>query len=330
MCGLGSIGRRHLRIFRELGVERIDVFRSGKATLADGDDRPPDRAFRNLDEALGEHPQAVVVSNPTSLHVECALKALHAGCHVLVEKPIAHSVGAARELAAAARDSGRVVAVAHNLRHHPSLQAVRRAIALGVLGLPLVARFHFGTFLPKWHPWEDYRISYAAKRDLGGGAARTHVHEIDAALWLFGSATRAIGMPLSLHPLGTDVDEASAFILSHDSGCLSSITLSLAQDPPARTLEVSFERGTITLDLLTTTRVTRFASGEAATEGSGQPMIWDDTYRAQARAFLSAVDEGRPGADLVGVREACMALEISTLIDAPNDPNAFSIWKHHV
>ena len=66
ICGLGSIGRRHLQNLQALGYEDIVLLRTGKSTLPDGDlvDLPVERDIaRALDRW---QPEAVVVANPTS------------------------------------------------------------------------------------------------------------------------------------------------------------------------------------------------------------------------------------------------------------------------
>jgi predicted dehydrogenase len=310
ICGLGSIGRRHLRHFRALGCAPLWAYRTGRATLPDDGQPAPDAVFRDLADALAQQPDVVVVANPTALHLETALAAVRAGCHVLIEKPLAHRLDGWEELAAEAARRERVVRVAQNLRFHPQLQRLREIISTGEpLGRPLLARAHIGGYLPDWHPWEDYRVSYAARRELGGGAALTNIHELDYLLWLLGPARRFSGLELPLHPLGTDVDEAAAFVLEHVGGALSVATLSLAHKPQARTLEVSFTSGNASLDLLTGQLRLAPAHGPAREEPPPAGFTVDDTYRAQAADFLNAL-AGHPS-PAATLEEAAHALLIA-------------------
>jgi predicted dehydrogenase len=97
IAGLGSIGRRHLRNLLALGERDILLFRSHKSTLPD-DELEGFPTETNLAEALARAPQAVIISNPTALHIEVALAAAKAGCHLLIEKPISHSLERVDEL----------------------------------------------------------------------------------------------------------------------------------------------------------------------------------------------------------------------------------------
>ena len=320
ICGLGSIGRKHLRHFRALGVERIDAYRSGKATLSDEGQPAPDRVFFSLEEALAQRPEAVIVTNPTSLHLETALAAVRAGAHVLVEKPLSHTAHGLETLEREAERSQRRVFVAYNLRFHPALQAVRSILrSAEPLGLPLLARAHFGTFLPDWHPWEDYRLSYAARRDLGGGALLTSSHELDYLLWMLGPAERVSGLIASRRPLGTEVDEVAALLVRHKDGALSSITLSLAQKPPSRTLEIACERGLVSLDLLAGQWLVQDVTGQREAHSLPEDFGIDQTYRAQAQASLRALEGSAE--DLATLSEAAESVRIvESILEAEYGP----------
>ena len=295
LCGLGSIGQRHFRHFRRAGVQRIDTYRTGNGTLDLADDVRPDNQYDDLAAALARGPQAVIVANPTSHHVEVASAAAAAGAHLLIEKPLSHGLDGCTELLAQARKRQLVVAAGCNLRFHPLIGELRRIVRAGELGKPVMARAHFGAWLPAWHPWEDYRSSYAARRDLGGGARLTQIHEIDYLLWLLGPAQQIVGDSIGLSVIGTDVDEASACVFRHASGALSVVSLSLCQQPPSRTVHVAFESGTVEVDLIGGDMITRPASGDPSRFATPDDFDIDHTYADQTRAFIDAVAGGPPG-----------------------------------
>jgi predicted dehydrogenase len=86
IAGLGSNGRRHLRNLIELGEEDVVLYRTGKSTISDEElERFPTEY--SLEDALAHNPDAVIVSNPTALHLDVAIPAARAGSHLLIEKP---------------------------------------------------------------------------------------------------------------------------------------------------------------------------------------------------------------------------------------------------
>ena len=310
LCGLGSIGQRHLRHFRRAGVRRIDAYRTGRGTLDLPDDIRPDNQYDDLAAALARGPQAVVVANPTSHHVEVASAAASAGAHLLIEKPLSHDLDGCAELITQARTRQLVVAAGCNFRFHPLIGALRRIVRAGELGKPVMARAHFGAWLPGWHPWEDYRSSYAARRDLGGGARLTHIHEIDYLLWILGPAQQIVGDSIGFSVIDTDVDEASACVLRHASGVLSVVSLRLCQRPASRIVHVAFESGTVEVDLINGAMITRPASGDAIRFAVPNDFDIDHTYEDQTQAFIDAV-AGGPTGNLCTGTDALAALRVA-------------------
>jgi len=178
IVGLGSIGRRHFSNLFSLGKKDLLLYRTHKATLPDIDfgDIP---CFSDLDAALALKPDGVIVANPTALHLEVAMAAARAGAALLIEKPVSDSLVGLGDLQSALAQSGKPAMVGFHFRFHPVLNKIKTLLESGQLGKPLSARAHWGEYLPGWHPWEDYRRSYAARADLGGGVVNTLSHPLD-------------------------------------------------------------------------------------------------------------------------------------------------------
>ena len=314
VVGLGSIGQRHVRHFRRLGVTRIDAYRTGKGTLDVTEASVPDRVFCSLEAALDAGPDAVVVANPTSLHLPVARHALRRGLHVLVEKPVSHTMEGCEDLLTEARTQDRVLAVAYNMRFHPFLQTLKGLIDREGIGRPLLARAHFGTWMPGWHPWEDYRQSYASREDLGGGVALTSSHEIDFLTWLFGEPTFCVGVSSPMHTLGTEVDETIVGVFRHRQGTVSTCSLTYAERPVRREILVTFEGGVAHLDWMNETFQVFDTAGTVVHHQKTGIHVFDWTYGRQAAAFMHAVHTGEmndlcTGAEAVSVLKIALSLK---------------------
>jgi predicted dehydrogenase len=248
VVGLGSVGSRHLANLQALGIENILLFRTGEGSSAVG---PPKGTFPeegDLDRALSRAPKAVIVANPTALHVETSLRAVRAGAHLLVEKPLSHSMEGVEELAGEVKTRGLQAMVAFQFRFHPGLQRVKKWLEEERVGQVVSAHVHWGEYLPGWHPWEDYRSSYSARADLGGGVIHTLSHPVDYLGWLLGpveSVTAEVGR---LSGLQVDVEDVAALTLRHVSGAMSCIYLDYARRPPRHDLEIIGTTGTIRWD----------------------------------------------------------------------------------
>jgi predicted dehydrogenase len=228
VVGLGSIGRRHAANWEALGLGPLRAARD----------------FPSLAAALAEHrPNVVLVTNPTSLHVETACAAVEAGADVLIEKPLSHSLHGVAELIDLAAQRGRKLAVGYNLRFHPGLQRLRELVQRGGIGRPLTARAEVGEYLPEWHPWEDYRQSYSARRDLGGGPVLTLSHDLDALCWVLGRPTRIVGLTKKAGTLEIQTEDAAELALQFLESALGSVHVDYLRREPRRFLEVSGEDG---------------------------------------------------------------------------------------
>ena len=294
VVGLGSIGRRHLENLNRLGVAaRVAVRRPRGANAAF---EPPAgvAVAHSLQEALGDPLDAAIICNPTSLHVATALEYLEAGVPVLIEKPIAHRLDDAERLIVAARRSGACAGMAYAMRYHPAYRLARDAIAEGRIGRMLYAKVWFEAYLPDWHPWEDYRQGYAARRDLGGGALPTLDHELDFLNWCLGQAERAEGRSGRSGALDMDADDWATLSMRYPSGVTAGGTFSLCRRDRSRGFEFVGERGTLQFD---------FESGrlELARGGEhGAELLWNgaaydlnDIYLEMLRDFLGAVVDRR-------------------------------------
>lgn len=106
IAGLGSIGRRHFRNLLALGERDILLYRTHRSTLPD-DELAGYPVETELEAALAQQPEAVIISNPTALHLEVAIPAARTGCALMLEKPVAGSMERIPELESAVRESGR-------------------------------------------------------------------------------------------------------------------------------------------------------------------------------------------------------------------------------
>jgi len=246
IAGLGSVGRRHFRNLLALGEKDLLLLRTGRSTLPD-EELAGFPVESDLRSALGRRPEAVIVANPTSLHLEVAIPAARAGCHVFLEKPISHSLQGVADLEREAADRSLQVAVGFQFRFHPGLRKVEALLRQEAVGLPLAARVHWGEYLPDWHPWEDFRKGYAARDDLGGGAVLTLCHPLDYLGWFFGEV-EALWAFTGRRGLELPVEDEAEVGLRFRSGLLGSVHLSYNQQPAVHRLEVVGSRGTIVWD----------------------------------------------------------------------------------
>jgi predicted dehydrogenase len=246
IAGLGSIGRRHFRNLLALGERDILLYRTHQATLPDNEliGFPVETDFQ---AALSHHPDAVIISNPTSLHLDLAILAAKSGCHILLEKPVSHTMERLDVLELAVQQNGVKVLVGYQFRFHPGLQQVKRILDSAAIGELLSARAHWGEYLPNWHPWEDYKLGYAARPELGGGVVLTLSHPLDYLHWFMGDVASVWSL-ISHRGMNLPVEDMAEIGLCFRNGSIGGLHLDYNQRPPSHTLEIMGTRGTIRWD----------------------------------------------------------------------------------
>jgi predicted dehydrogenase len=254
IAGYGSIGRRHLNNLKALGETDFLLLRSHHSTLNDDEikDIPVETS---INAALAHKPDGVVIANPTALHLEVAIPAAEAGCSIFMEKPVSDSTDGIDELKAALKRGGGRFLTGFQFRFNPGLQQVERWLKGGRIGEIVSAQVCWGEYLPGWHPWEDYRKSYAARPDLGGGVVNTLCHPLDYLRWLLGEVT-ALSATTSHKGLHLEVEDTADITLLFANGAQGSVHLDYLQRPGEHTLKLVGTEGIITWDNATT--VTRY------------------------------------------------------------------------
>ena len=246
ITGFGSIGRRHFRNLLSLGQKDIVLYRSNKSTL-DTEELKEFIVETDLSRALAHKPDAVIISNPTALHLDIAIPAALQGCHLLFEKPISDSFVRISELKKALEIGGGKAMTGFQYRFHPGLIQVRKWINEGYIGNVVSARAHWGEYLPGWHPWEDYRQSYSARKELGGGVILTLCHPIDYFRWIFGEIKTVWGTYNTIDYLQIEPEGVADISLGFEK-FTGFVHLNYIQRPGKHVVEVIGDEGTITWD----------------------------------------------------------------------------------
>ncbi len=139
-----------------------------------------------------EKPNLVAIATDSGSHAAIALDALAAGCHVLIEKPVALSLADADALILAAKQANVRVAVCHQNRFNPAVIKLRKALDAGRLG-----RLLYGAATIRWNRGQEYydHASWRGKYATDGGALMNQcIHDIDLLRWMLGQPVRVTGV----------------------------------------------------------------------------------------------------------------------------------------
>jgi len=294
--GLGSIGQRHVRLARELNPNaRIIVLRHRNCKDTYG--LPIDHCVTSLDNALEFHPQAAVIANPATFHLEIAMALAKAGVHLLIEKPISNTSEGVAELIDVCRRGGITLLTGYNLRFLPSLRKFRELLGEGLVGRILSIRAETGQFLPSWRPGNDYRKTVSARSELGGGVLLELSHEIDYLRWLFGEVDWVSATVSKQSDLEIDVEDTVHLTIGFESEkelkqLIAVLNIDCIRQDTTRTCTVIGELGTLRLDIVAGS-ISVFKKGN----DNWQLLFTDqhqrdDSYFAEWNHFLECLGDG--------------------------------------
>ena len=306
IIGLGAIGQRHARNLRRLLGDQLVLSafrqRGSTAALTDTLELEPNvapetrldiRIYHDLAEALATKPDGVVIANPSSMHLAHARLAVEAGCTVFVEKPLSHTWEGIPEFLHAVGQRAVPVLVGYQWRLHPVLLRTRELLAEHAVGRLIAVNATYGEYLPNWHAYEDYRTSYASRRDQGGGVLLTQVHDIDYLGWLLGWPTEVYSIGGHLSDLDVSVEDTSSTLWR----CIvdaRAIPVHLHQDmlqtPPVRACEFIGERGRMHCDLLRARLQVWYTNGRAALDETFSAFERNDMFLAEMRHFVGCIE----------------------------------------
>lgn len=247
--GYGSIGKRHienLSSFSNMEIlvcskRKYDYFLKQKHC----------NLFESLDDCIKEKPEFAIITNETHLHIKTAIKLAKAGIHLFIEKPLSNSLKGIKELLNITNKNKLVTLIGCNLRFHPSIKLIKEIICSQKLGRIISVRVENGSFLPEWHPSENYKKSYAARDDLGGGVVLTCIHEIDYLYWFFGNILEVFSITGKFSNLDIQTEDLSAILLRFKNNIIGEAHLDYFQRPNTRSCKIIGSKGTLSWDMTT-------------------------------------------------------------------------------
>lgn len=303
VVGCGSIGSRHIRNLRTLGLELITACDSDQERLSCVISQYGVTGYDELKKALDSvAPEIVMVCTPPHLHVSHALMAVRRGAHAFIEKPLSHSLDGTLELIKESTARRRVVQVGYNLRFHPGLQKVKALLGEKAIGRLLWARAEFGKYLPDWRPRQDYRQGYTAHREMGGGIILDGSHEIDYMGWLLGEVVQVYCLADTLSDLEVDADDTASMVLRFSSGCVGEIHLDFVQRAHVRNCKIVGTEGTIIWDSIAGS-VSVYSTKDNKWKSLQVKCDSNDMYLAEMETFLLCLNGERlPVVDLPAAR----------------------------
>ena len=293
VVGVGEFGRNHARVWSEMeGAELVGVVDSNPERAAQVAAEFKTRVLRDVYALSTEKVDAVSLAVPTKEHARVGCNLLDSGIDVLVEKPMASSVGEANGLMASAQRANRILQIGHLERYNSAVVAVRK-----IISRPMFFEIHrLGVFTPRSL---DVDVVYDVM-----------IHDLDILLSLVPAPItdiKAVGIPV----MTDKVDIAQARI-EFETGTVANLTASRVSTERVRKLRLFQPHQYISLDYQKQEAVAFTVSGNQQIGFQPLAITKEEPLRLEVESFLEAVaNRGRP---LVPGEDGLRALEVARAI----------------
>ena len=251
ICGLGSIGLRHLRNLKALGYTDVIVYSSGKSVMPGVKEEVEQfKIYNSLSDALKQKPDVCMITNPTSLHVPVAMMAANAGCHLYIEKPLSNTLEQLDQLQKIVNNKKLITFITYQFRFHPHIKLLKQIFsdAQNEYGAALYVTTEWSEYLPDWHPWEDYKQGYSARKDLGGGVLLTQIHPMNYLSYIFGDIEKVQINKIATKSLDIEVDDIADLMLTFNNGMSGHVHIDFLQKPRVHTMKIVTSKGRFAWD----------------------------------------------------------------------------------
>ena len=245
IVGYGSIGKRHVKNLLQFSKYEILILTKQKIN---NNRETRIKYFNSLTNALKEKPEIGFITNETSYHVEIALKLAKKNMHLFIEKPLSNSIKNIKKLQEIVKGKKLITQMGCNWRFHPCIKKIKEILIKNEIGKIYSVQVESNSYLPDWHPYEDYTKGYAAKKELGGGISLTCIHELDFLYWYFGKVDEVFSVTKKQSQLKINTDDISIMILKFKKNILGEIHLDYFQRPDFKKCKIIGSKGTLYWD----------------------------------------------------------------------------------
>lgn len=249
IVGTGSIGKRHIDNFTN-HFDNIDIVDINKERLDDVRSQYNVRnAYTDFEKAFLENKYlATAITAPPHVHLPIATAAAKNKSNLFIEKPLGINTSGWNDVIKVCDENDIISYVAFCHRHIPYTQRFKEILKSKKYGKVLHANVRWGSYLPDWHPWEDYRTFYMAKKEQGGGALLDESHGVDLARFFFGEIKMVSAIIDNLSSLEISSDDSAFLTLKSENGIIIQISFDLYSRNPRVSFEAVCEHGTIIWD----------------------------------------------------------------------------------
>jgi len=309
IVGLGSIGRRHLRLISEIRPDiEIIVVRSGHGGECDEESMATKTVY-SIGDAIKEGIQAAIVSSPATLHLKQSLELAKNGIHLLIEKPISHTSDRVKELLKIVNENRITTMVGYVLRYDLGAIKFKNWLDNKIKGKILHARIECGSYLPDWRLDQNYRKTVSALPELGGGVLLELSHELDYLHWFFGNPVDVQAQIRNSGTLDINVEDQADLLITSKQGYPITVQIDFNRRHIERKCKVLTTEGELIWDAVNKNVTWKGVNKEQSKYEYNNER--NSIYRKQLEVFFDCIENDND--PIVTVKDG---INVISLIDA--------------
>ncbi|WP_088835337.1 Gfo/Idh/MocA family protein [Paenibacillus tyrfis] len=296
VIGLGSMGKRRVRDLLALSGQRVIGFDPRPDRRSEAEAKFGIETFDSVERALQLGPRALIISTPPDQHMPYAHLAADLGLPFFTEASVTKD-DVPELIAKLQQKPSLVAAPSCTMRFHPAVTLLSKLVNDKTAGGNCFFMYHSGQYLPDWHPHEDYRTFYVSRKETGG------CREIVPFEWvwltsLFGPIRGGFSLKRKVTTLETDIDDVYQMVMEFADGTSGQVTVDVVSRKATRAFSLLGEQGTIQWNFSDSAVEvydgTRRTTRRIPVLSGDRPFQYEDMYVSEMRAFLEAIEGGKP------------------------------------
>jgi len=250
IVGTGNISHNHIQGYLEMGarcqiVALVDIYPEKAEEKKTRYALHEARVYGSHQQMLEQEPDVDIVDvcTPPYVHAEISIDALHAGKHVLCEKPMAASLEECDAMIAAQQASGKTLSIIAQNRFTDAFWRLKAAVDSGLAGK--ICHAQVDSFWWRGQCYYDLWWRGTWEKEGGGCTLNHAVHHIDAVQWMLGFPTEVVAMMSNVAHDNAEVEDLSAAIFRYPSGAITQLTASVVHHGEDQKMVIQGEKARI-------------------------------------------------------------------------------------
>ena len=297
VIGYGSIGKRHVDNLLKLSqINQVMVCSNHLDSFRNHPKKEKLKLVSSLEELSsmmlnGRQFDFAIIANETFKHIITAELLANLCVHLFIEKPLSHSLKDAIYFKKLADKINIKIFIAYNYRFLGAIKFIKNHLGSGAIGSLYFAEIEVGQYLPFWRPLRDYRESYSARKEQGGGVASDLSHEIDYMRYLFGDPVLWKIMKSKVSDLEINSEDIFRGLYRFSNGFLCSVHSDYIRHNKKRVINIVGSDGTLKCDFIKKYIKMQKNNGKIYLIEDAHLFDVDESYNNELNHFIECIEK---------------------------------------